>query len=365
MSLDLYPSIIHEGDLSPDAVGDDINDTVEVSDDRKYLYLILPLLNFFLNADHRQLISPPLLHSAQGIYKACKGFGTDELRLIKELAMLSPEDRCKVALRYKEVHGTELKKVMKKECGNSDFGTALQFLAVPPDEMECDMLWKACKGAGTDETLVYSIICGRSNKEMELLKKKFFNVHDKDLGRKLDSELSGHFEKIVFNCLQACEDPYDPDYHTADKVAHDVAAFYKMGEGKFGTDESGFFKLICASPPEHLKKVNQLYADKHDVTLFKSIQDELSGKTEDATLFLLGMKLKPYETVAKLIQKACKGVGTNELLLTCTILRYQKHLPQVAAAYTELTGKTLQDTLKNEIGGDYRRLLTELVDASL
>jgi hypothetical protein len=30
MSLDLYPSIIHEGDLSPDAVGDDINETVEV-----------------------------------------------------------------------------------------------------------------------------------------------------------------------------------------------------------------------------------------------------------------------------------------------------------------------------------------------
>jgi hypothetical protein len=231
--------------------------------------------------------------------------------------------------------------------------------------MECDMLWKACKGAGTDETLVYSIICGRSNKEMEILKKKFFNVHGKDMGRKLDSELSGDFERLVFNCLQAAEEKYDPDYHTDDKVADDVAAFHKMGEGKFGTDEAGFFKLICASPPEHLKKVNQMYADKYDVTLFKAVQDELSGKTEDATLFLLGMKLKPYTTIAKLIQKACKGAGTNELLLTCTVLRYQKHLKEVAAEYAELTGKSLQETLRNEIGGDYRRLLTELVDASL
>jgi hypothetical protein len=31
MAIDLYPSIIHEGDLSPDAFGDDINETVEVS----------------------------------------------------------------------------------------------------------------------------------------------------------------------------------------------------------------------------------------------------------------------------------------------------------------------------------------------
>jgi Annexin len=236
--------------------------------------------------------------------------------------------------------------------------------AVPPDVAECDMIKKACKGIGTDETLVYSIICGRSNKEMEILKKKFFDRYEKDLGRQLDSELSGDFEKMIYFCLQGMEQEFDPDFHTDDKVAEDVATFYKMGEGKFGTDESGLFKLICTSPSEHLKKVNQMYADKHDVTLFKAIDDEMSGKTQDATLFLLGMKLKPYETVAKLIQKACKGIGTNELLLTCIIIRFQPHLPQVMAAYEEVAGKTLQETIRKEIGGDYRRLLTELVDAS-
>eukprot|EP00529_Nitzschia_sp_RCC80_P030781 CAMPEP_0113462194 /NCGR_PEP_ID=MMETSP0014_2-20120614/11952_1 /TAXON_ID=2857 /ORGANISM="Nitzschia sp." /LENGTH=290 /DNA_ID=CAMNT_0000354021 /DNA_START=99 /DNA_END=967 /DNA_ORIENTATION=+ /assembly_acc=CAM_ASM_000159 len=290
MSIDLYPSIIHEGDLSPDDVGDDINEMVD------------------------------------NIYKACKGFGTDEMRLIKELARTTPEQRCQVSARYPQVHGKELKKVMKSECGNRDFGTALQFLAVPPDVMEADMLMKAMKGIGTDETLVYSIICGRSNKEMELLKKTFFNAHDKDLGRRLDSELSGDFERLIFNALQAAEEPYDPDYHTDDKVSDDVEAFYKMGQGKLGTNEAGFFKLLCSSPPEHLKKVNLAYADKHDVTLFHAIDKEFGGKAKDAAVFELGMKIKPYDTVAKLIQKACKGMGTDELLLTCTLLRYQQHL---------------------------------------
>ncbi|KAG7374325.1 annexin [Nitzschia inconspicua] len=327
MPLELYPSIIYEGDLSPDAVGDDINEKVE------------------------------------GIYQACKGFGTDELRLIKVLAVLSPEDRCKVSLRYNQVHGKALKDVLKREC-RGDFGQALQFLAVPPDVAECDMIKKACKGIGTDETLIYSVVGGRSNREIEILKKQFFNIYEKDLGRQLDSELSGNFEKMVFYCLQGMEEKYDPDYHTDDKVSDDVATFYKMGQGKFGTDEGGLFKIICTSPAEHLKKVNQKYADKHDVTLFKAIDDEMGGKTKDATLYLLGLKIKPYETVAKLIQKACKGIGTNELLLTCTIIRFQPHLPHVMAAYKELTGKTLQETLNKEIGGDYRRLLTELVDAN-
>jgi hypothetical protein len=268
-------------------------------------------------------------------------------------------------MRYKEVHGKELKAVMKSECGARDFGTALQFMATSPDEAECDMIKMACKGAGTDEKLLYSIICGRSNKEMEILKKKYFDVYDKDLGRQLDSELGGHFEKLVFNCLQAAEEKYDPHYHTSAKVNDDVAAFYSMGEKKFGTDEGGFFKLLCASPPEHLKKVNQVYADKHDVTLFKVIEKEFGGDSQDAALFLLGMKLKPYETIAKLIQQACKGIGTNETLLSCTIIRYQLHLPAVTKAYTELTGKYLQDTIRSEVRGDYCRLLTEIVDAAV
>jgi annexin A13 len=176
--------------------------------------------------------------------------------------------------------------------------------------------------------------------------------------------MGGHFEKLIFNCLQGIEEAYDPGYHTEDLVAKDVAALYKMGEGKFGTDESGLFKLLCARPSEHLKKVNMAYADRHDVTLFKVMETELGGQTRDATLFLLGMKLKPYATIAKLINTASKGIGTNERLLSSTLIRYQICLKEVMVAYEELYGQSLQELLKGEVGGDFRRLLKELCDAA-
>jgi hypothetical protein len=137
-----------------------------------------------------------------------------------------------------------------------------------------------------------------------------------------------------------------------------------MGEGKFGTDESGLFKLLCARPSEHLKKVNLAYADRHDVTLFKVMDDELRGKTREATLYLLGMKIKPYDTAAKMIRTACKGIGTKELLLSSIIIRYQICLKEVMAAYEELFGETLKETLKSEVHGDFGRLLQELCDAA-
>lgn len=94
------------------------------------------------------------------------------------MAYCTPQQRAEVAASYEETHGKNLKDVMKSETGKGDFGTALQFLACPSDEAECEMIKKACKGVGTDELLLYPIICGRNNTEIDMLKKKFYKVRD-------------------------------------------------------------------------------------------------------------------------------------------------------------------------------------------
>jgi hypothetical protein len=99
-------------------------------------------------------------------------------RLLKAMGGMTMEERCMVPIRYKELYKKKLVDVMKSECGNKDFGTALQFLAVNPVEAECMMIDKACKGLGTDELLLSTIICGRTNKEMELLKVRCFDARD-------------------------------------------------------------------------------------------------------------------------------------------------------------------------------------------
>jgi hypothetical protein len=114
---------------------------------------------------------------------------------------------------------------------------------------------------------------GRTNVEMEILKKTYFKVYTKDLGKLLASELHGDMERIVFNCLQAGEETYDPQFHTNDKAVEDAENIYKQGQGKFwGTNEKAIFKILCASPPEHLEKVNTIYADKYGYTLMKGME---------------------------------------------------------------------------------------------
>ena len=282
--------------------------------------------------------------------------------LINALASKGPTARCQIAFRYKEKYGQTLKELMGKECGTGDLGLALQFLAVPPDEADCDIIHKACKGLGADQLLLYPVVLGRSNRDMIALKKKFFEVYSADLGVYLDAELGGDFEALIFHCLQAMEVEYDPNYHTEEKVKEDADEFYKMGQGKWGTDEKGLFKLLCGSPPDHLKQINKQYEAKYKHTLRKAMEKELSGTTRDATLHLLEVNLNPACAVATLIDKSMLGFGTNELLLTATLIRYQPLLKEAMLAHEELYKKDVVERIKSETNGKFETLLVKICE---
>jgi len=328
MTIDFYPSIVHENDLSPDAFGSEIDDI------------------------------------CNEIHAACKGWGTNEDRLLKALVSQNAETRCKIALRYPELHGKDLKSVMKSECGGKDFGKALQFLSLPSHVMECEMINSAIGGIGASTLVLVPIVCGRSNTEMEILKKKYFELYTKDLGQVLASELGGDLESLVLNCLQASEEVFDPDFHTDSLMKKDMETIYKAGQGKFGTNETGLFKILSQRPAVYLKTMNLQYADKYGFTIVKVLETELGGKVEEAATFMLGMKLKPYETIAKLIKTACAGFGTNELLLTCALIRYQLVMKKVMEAHIEYFGKSVEERVESETRGDYKKLLLEVCRAA-
>lgn len=78
---------------------------------------------------------------------------------------------------------------------SGDFGKAMAMLSMPIDEAECYMLKKAMDGLGCNVKVVYSILLGRSNDEINRIKKTYFKLYTKDLGKQLASELHGDMER--------------------------------------------------------------------------------------------------------------------------------------------------------------------------
>ena len=246
MTIPLYPEIVLANDLSPEGFGSEVDDI------------------------------------CQEIESATKGIGANRQRVIDALATQDPTQRSKISMRYMELFGSDHKKfkhmgdLMSKEF-SGDLGDALEFLALPAHQAECAMIRKAAKGIGANVDVIWSIVAGRTSEEMVLLKKTYFQMYDKDLGKLLASELHGNMERLVFNCLQAGEETFNPDYHTLDKAREDAEIIHSKGQGRRGTDEKGIFKVLCAAPPQHLENINKVYSDKYGYTLWKAMEKELGG----------------------------------------------------------------------------------------
>ena len=329
VSINIYPDLVHEEDLTPDC-GVEIDAVCEE------------------------------------IHGAVEGWGADKSRLVASLGSTTLEDRLKISLRYNDMFDKTLKSVMKKEV-SGDFGTAMKYLSLSPVEAECAMIKDACKGMGSHQIALYSILCGRSNKDMELLKKTYYKMYTKDLTELISYELGGllnsDLKKLVSACLQAAEEQFDPDYHDTDKAKEDAEELWEKGQGKFfGTSESKMFKVVVLSPPKYMKMVNDEYADKYGYTLIKAMEKELSGNAQKAAIFTLKMRFKPYEAIAELIKSACAGIGTDEFLLTCCIIRYQDMMAHVNFAHEELFGKSVHDRVKSECSGKYKEVLLALLN---
>jgi annexin A13 len=220
MTVTLYPDIVRQNDLAPDHAGSEVDEICE------------------------------------RIHDATKGWGANKQKVIDALATQDATRRTQISVRYKELYDKELVAVMKKEF-SGPFGTAMEFLALPPDKAECSMIRKATKGIGASASVIWSILLGRTNEEVDRIKKTYFQMYTKDLGKVLASELHGQMERIVFNALQGAEEVYDPQFHTTDKAIEDAEIIHAKGQGRWGTDERGIFKILCASPKEHIENISK------------------------------------------------------------------------------------------------------------
>ena len=305
---------------------------------------------------------------AKPFTRSTKGWGANKQKTIDALATQDATTRYYMAIRYKELYAVELQEIMKKEF-SGDLGLALRWLAMPADQAEAKMIKEASKGVGAQVNVIWSTLVGRTNEEMTRLKKTYFDMYSKDMGKLLSHELTGDMERLIFNCLQASEEAYDPQFHTAEKAKEDAEIIHSLGQGRWGTNERGLFKIICASPKEHLENISAAYADTYGYTLRKGMEKEFSGMTDsrnvkEAVMHLIGMKLKPYQTMAELIKAACAGFGTDEMLLTACVIRFQPVLAEVQTAHIELYGKTIHDRVRSECRGKFETTLLQILNTA-
>jgi hypothetical protein len=278
--------------------------------------------------------------------------------LINYVLSKTKRERYEIRNAYKSVFGKELLEEIDHAL-NGNFRKAVIDLFRPPQERDAFYLYKSMKGVGTDEETLIEIICSRPNVDLIKIKEEYKRLYNEELEKKVTSDTSGDLRKILISVLQ-CQrsENSQPNEAECQKIAEDL---YKAGEGKLGTDEPTFNKVFALSSPPELYSINTHYSQISSRTLSEAVDKEFSGNVKLALNTILEANISPSNYFARRINKAVKGLGTNDKMLIRNLCaREDVDMKEIRNSYQTLFGKDMITDIKNDTSGDYQKLLMTL-----
>ena len=299
--------------------------------------------------------------AAKKLKKAMKGFGTDEKALIKAVTSHKTKDRLKIKQAYQEKYQKDLIEDLKSELSGK-FEDVMVALFKDPIEYDAECINNAIKGAGTDEDALIEIIASRPNWVMQKIKKKYKELYQNELIDDVKSDTSGDFQKLLVGLLDSeRNNSKDIDKEKCQILAKELN---EAKDDKWNIDNNldAFYKYIMNSSSKELSLVSREYYKLSGETIFDGINKKFQGDTKELIKAVLYSLISPSEYFATRIKKAIEGFGTdNKTLIRILVSRCDLDINNIKQYYKQIYEKDMVEDIKNDISGDYKKILVELI----
>ena len=296
---------------------------------------------------------------AEHLNEVFQGIGADEKFPIKLVTIRNHKERMKIRETYKAMYGKDLMDDIK-DTYSSDTKKIMLALFTDPLEFDVDCIYKAIKGAGTDEDVLIEIFASRPGWYLKRIKKLYKKKYERDLEKDVEDDTSFSFKKLLISLLQCKRSTNEnPNEEECKKIAEEL---YKAGEKQLGTDEPVFNKAFALSSPHELIIISREYHKLAGKLLIEAINKEFSGDIKKLLKTILYAQISPSEYFATIIHDAVSGIGTNKKTLTRIIVsREEIDLYIIKKFYEKLYNKEMINDIEKKVSGDYKTILHEIL----
>lgn len=297
---------------------------------------------------------------ADVLKNAMKGVGNDKEAIINLVTSRTNQQRLQIRDAYKAAYGKDLIADLKSELSGHLKDTLVAMFYHPVD-YDCLSLRAAMKGLGTDEDTIIEIMATRPGYMIKQMIERYpVVVEGRNLEDDIKNDTSGSFRRLLISLLQGSRsDNINPDVEECEKMAKEL---YEAGEKKWGSDDSVFNKIFALRSPMEIGCISRAYHKLTGHTILQAINNEFSGDFKKLLIAVVYAVISPSEYFATKVNKALKGLGTNDkLLIRILVTRNEIDMKYIKQYYKQLYKKDMIEDIKGDTSGEYRKLLVKLI----
>uniref|UniRef100_A0A8C1R4I0 Annexin n=1 Tax=Cyprinus carpio TaxID=7962 RepID=A0A8C1R4I0_CYPCA len=222
---------------------------------------------------------------------------------------------------------------------------------------DAEALYNAMKGFGSDREAILDLITSRSNAQRQKIRAAYKSQYGKDLIDDLKYELTGKFERLIVGLMRT------PAYHDAKEIKDAIKGA--------GTDEKCLIEILASRTNEQIHNLVAAYKDAYGRDLEEDVIGDTSGHFRKMLIVLLQGTREEDDVVSEdLVEQDAQDLydageaqwGTDEAKFIMLLgNRSVTHLQLVFDEYEKIAEKSIEDSIKSELSGDFERLMLAVV----
>ncbi|KAI4333016.1 hypothetical protein L6164_017873 [Bauhinia variegata] len=221
---------------------------------------------------------------------------------------------------------------------------------------DAEALRKAVKGWGANEKAIIAILGHRNAHQRQQIRRVYDELYQEDLIKRLESELSGHFERAVYRWML---EPTDRDALLANIAIRHIK-----------TDYNVIVEFACVSSPEELLVLRRAYHHRHKRSMEEDVAASTTGPLRELLVGLVSsfrydgneINASLAEAEANILHDALRDkTEKREEVIRILSTRSKTQLIATFNRYKDLHGTSITKKWLEEASDEYHKALNSAI----